>query len=335
MLFIPLYCPSATYTVKLVSTVLVAFFIDNFGPDKVPDICVPVGANWTENRHIIGFYNVITNEYITSDALELILEASKPGNKDRPFFLILDEMNLSHVERYFADFLSAMESDEYISLHKSIDTTVYPNNIKVPKNLFVIGTVNVDETTYMFSPKVLDRANVIEFSTVSARDYMLNELDQDQLTGNIEYLENPLNEHNVVKSLSEFRIDNFKLYLKSVKTSEGNKLWDILSEEFNIFQEILKTAGFDFGFRVIDEMLRFMYVAWLYDGENEIWDNWQRYFDTQIKQKMLPRIHGSQRMLEDTLNELSKLCAEYPTSKAKIEEMKEVLYKQRYVSFTN
>ena len=134
---------------------------------------IPVGANWTENRHIIGFYNVITNEYITSEALELILEASKPENKDKPFFLILDEMNLSHVERYFADFLSAMESDEYISLHNSKDEIGYPNDIKIPKNLFVIGTVNVDETTYMFSPKVLDRANVIEFSTISAKNYML------------------------------------------------------------------------------------------------------------------------------------------------------------------
>ena len=110
--------------------------MENSDPDQKIDIAiilpannnvqykiVPVGANWTENRHIIGFYNVITNEYITSDALELILEASKLENKDKPFFLILDEMNLSHVERYFADFLSAMESDEYINLHKSMDTT--------------------------------------------------------------------------------------------------------------------------------------------------------------------------------------------------------------------
>jgi energy-coupling factor transporter ATP-binding protein EcfA2 len=296
---------------------------------------VPVGANWTENRHIIGFYNVITNEYITSDALELILEASKPGNKDKPFFLILDEMNLSHVERYFADFLSAMESNEYISLHKSNDKIGYPNDIKIPKNLFVIGTVNVDETTYMFSPKVLDRANVIEFSTISAKDYMLNGVTQDQLTGNVNYLENPLYEHNLVKSLSESRIENFRSYLENIETLEGNKLWDLLSDELNIFQEVLKTAGFDFGFRVIDEILRFMYVAWYYEGENEIWDNWQRYFDAQIKQKMLPRIHGSQRVLENTLNELSQLCVDYPTSKAKIEEMKDVLYKQRYVSFTN
>src|SRR5690606_39030535 len=83
-------------------------------------------------------------------------------------FLILDEMNLSHVERYFADFLSVMESDDKINLYsgalrKDLNGNEVPNEIFWSKNLFIIGTVNIDETTYMFSPKVLDRANTIEF----------------------------------------------------------------------------------------------------------------------------------------------------------------------------
>ncbi len=84
-----------------------------------------------------------------------------------PHFLILDEMNLSHVERYFADLLSAIESGEEIPLYegseRKADGKVVPRRLRLPDNLFIIGTVNVDETTYMFSPKVLDRANVIEF----------------------------------------------------------------------------------------------------------------------------------------------------------------------------
>ena len=73
-------------------------------------------------------------------------------------------MNLSHVERYFADFLSVMESNEEIPLYAegTVDNGV-PSKLKVPANLFIIGTVNIDETTNMFSPKVLDRANTIEF----------------------------------------------------------------------------------------------------------------------------------------------------------------------------
>ena len=129
--------------------------------------------------------------------LDLILESSKIENSNKPYFLILDEMNLSHVERYFADFLSAMESNELISLHKSDDenykddVVIVPKSIELPNNLFVIGTVNIDETTYMFSPKVLDRANVIEFATIPVKNYMLNDLNQAELKGNIDYLENP------------------------------------------------------------------------------------------------------------------------------------------------
>lgn len=317
---------------------------------------VPVGANWTENRHILGFYNVITKEYMKSDALELILEAEKPENKDKPFFLILDEMNLSHVERYFADFLSAMESGEEISLHKSDDEKEkneeekVPKSIKLPENLFVIGTVNVDETTYMFSPKVLDRANVIEFSTSSAKNYMLNRLNQEELKWNVEYIENPLSNIELRKK----RISDLKEYFEDVNTEDGEKLWNLLSEELNKFQETLKKAGFDFGFRVIDEILRFMYVARIYNDEREDWD-WQRYFDAQIKQKMLPKIHGSQRTLETVLIELFEHCCFEKSDKSprnlgdilsnddicylsaalKLQEMDKVLYEQRYVAFIN
>ena len=268
-------------------------------------------------------------------------------------------MNLSHVERYFADFLSAMESDEEISLHKSKDEEKksigekIPQSIEIPKNLFVVGTVNVDETTYMFSPKVLDRANVIEFSTIPAKNYMSKGLNPEVLKGDIDYLEDPLYGHNLDKSLKKSRIEDLKDYLENVETTEGDKLWDVLSHELNKFQEILKEANFDFGFRVIDEILRFMYVAWIYEGKPDIWINWMRYFDAQIKQKMLPKLHGSQRVLENVLKELFKQCQhkpedisprltnlkndnfKYPKSANKIQEMDKILNEQRYVSFIN
>jgi len=253
---------------------------------------VAVGANWTENRHIIGFYNVITKEYMKSDALELILDARKPENRDKPFFLILDEMNLSHVERYFADFLSAMESDESITLHKSddeenkIDEIKVPKSIKIPNNLFVIGTVNIDETTYMFSPKVLDRANVIEFSTIPVKNYMLNEHYPEELNGNVTVLEDPLYVHDLDKSLRESRIEDLKSYMANVKTENGMMLWELLSNELSKFQSVLKKAGFDFGFRVIDEILRFMYVAWVYDDKPSILHKWVSGKFQRVKSKI-------------------------------------------------
>lgn len=92
--------------------------------------------------------------YVTKPALELILHAAK--HRDVPHFLILDEMNLSHVERYFADLLSATESNEGIPLYEGDARTSggqeIPCKLKLPENLFIIGTVNVDETTYLFSP---------------------------------------------------------------------------------------------------------------------------------------------------------------------------------------
>ena len=126
---------------------------------------VPVGADWTNREPLLGFPNALEPEkYVKPDngVLDLIIEANK--NENKPYFLILDEMNLSHVERYFADFLSVMESKNEIALHSGDgDWDGIPPKTGFPKNLFIIGTVNIDETTYMFSPKVLDRASVIEF----------------------------------------------------------------------------------------------------------------------------------------------------------------------------
>lgn len=132
---------------------------------------VAVGADWTNNEKMLGYPDAMhEGKYVRPDTgiLNLVLAAAR--DNDHPYFLILDEMNLSHVERYFADFLSAMESGDSLRLHGASDVMDgVPPSIVIPKNLWVIGTMNVDETTYMFSPKVLDRAQVLEFR-VSAAD---------------------------------------------------------------------------------------------------------------------------------------------------------------------
>ena len=291
---------------------------------------IPVGANWTENRHIVGYYNVITNKYQDTPAYKLIEQANESSE---PHFLILDEMNLSHVERYFADFLSAIESGEKIPLYGEEELTL-------PQNLFIIGTVNVDETTYMFSPKVLDRANVIEFETYSALDYMNNKINLEAPNGDISYLENPL----AGNYIRDYGIDELRDLFQDV-TVDGNPFWNLLTDEIFKFQEILKESGFDFGFRVINEIVRFMAVAWEYEGKPTEFINWKRYFDACIKQKLLPKLHGSEKIIGETLDKLYKKCVDntfdtketskYPESAKKLKEMREVLRKQRYVSFIN
>ena len=302
---------------------------------------IPVGANWTDNTNIVGYYNVITEEYQSTPAYELIITAQ--NDQDNPYFLILDEMNLSHVERYFSDFLSAIESGEDIPLYGNDKT------LKLPKNLFIVGTVNVDETTYMFSPKVLDRANTIEFDTLSAQDYMSLNIEFNDFKGNINYLQSPLFDSEI----SKLNIRELKEILSEI-SHDNNNLWDVLSSELTSFQNALKGSGFDFGFRVINEILRFMIVAWRYENSPNDWDNWERYFDAQIKQKILPKLHGSEKAIGNILTNLFNLCLEnrennensknfklskdnskYYTSALKLQNMSKVLSDQRYVSFIN
>lgn len=304
---------------------------------------VPVGANWTENRHVLGFYNVITEKYNETPSYSLI-KASK-NDIGSPYFLILDEMNLSHVERYFADFLSAIESGQPIPLYFNDDENY---ELDIPDNLLIVGTVNVDETTYMFSPKVLDRANTIEFPTMAAKEYMNSDFKEFDFK-NINYLMNPLEDLDV-RNMNVYDLKDIFMF---INCSEGN-LWDVLSNELDLFQSILKKINFDFGFRVINEILRFMFVSWRYEDSPQNWENWERYFDAQVKQKILPKLHGSQKAIGQTINELFNAClierknnadarlvdltkddCRYYTSAVKLQNMAKILSNQRYVSFIN
>ena len=126
---------------------------------------VAVWPDWTDPTGLLGFINPLREPptFRETPALNLLLEADR--NTALPYFLCLDEMNLARVEHYFAPFLSAMEGQGgRLAIHPAdevIDRV--PPSIAWPANLFIIGTVNMDETTYPFSDKVLDRAFTFEF----------------------------------------------------------------------------------------------------------------------------------------------------------------------------
>ncbi len=283
--------------------------------DKTRYLVVPVGANWTETRHIFGYLNIMTGKYQSTPALDFIMTARE--DPDNPYILILDEMNLSHVERYFSDFLSAIESGEPVPLHDDPECD-FPSEIKIPENLRVVGTVNVDETTYMFSPKVLDRANTIEFETLKPGKYLEGNPHDQGPAGDAEFLEN----------IMEYTPEQLEVLKDELP------IWNKLVEELDFFHETLRAPGFDFGFRVTLEILRFMHAAWIYEKKPGGWENWERYMDAQIKQKILPKIHGPERLLRDTLEELRKHYRDrFPESEKKLEEMQNTLKTQRYASF--
>jgi MoxR-like ATPase len=129
---------------------------------------VAVWPDWTDPTALLGFVNPLANppRFQETRALRLLLNAST--SPDKPYFLCLDEMNLARVEHYFAPFLSAMEgNDGRLSIHSSRDPVdAIPPSIAWPTNLFILGTVNMDETTFPFSDKVLDRAFTFEFWNV-------------------------------------------------------------------------------------------------------------------------------------------------------------------------
>jgi len=253
---------------------------------------VPVGADWTNREPILGFPNALeAGKYVVPEngALQLIIDAS--NDPDNPYFLILDEMNLSHVERYFADFLSAMESSEEIPLHSDMGEwkDSIPCKIKLPKNLFIVGTVNIDETTYMFSPKVLDRANVIEFrvSEIEMQSYLNNNkpLNLDLLTSSGSAMGKSFVQIGTAKNTMPHNAEEMNIALIS------------------FFNE-LKKSGAEFGYRSAAEIIRFAGVV------NIIEPGWSmtKIIDAAIMQKLLPKVHGSRRKLEPVLNTLGKLC---------------------------
>lgn len=252
---------------------------------------VPVGADWTNREPLLGFPNALQEkEYVKPDnrVLDLIIDAN--DNPDKPYFLILDEMNLSHVERYFADFLSVMESKSKISLHPGIDNwNDVPAEIGFPKNLFTIGTVNIDETTYMFSPKVLDRANVIEFrvTEIEMENYLKSNaiIDLESLEG-----------------LGANMAGNF-VQLSKDSTLKSENIDDLNKALLNFFIE-LKKAGTEFGYRSASEILRFAAVV------NKIAPGWELkdIADAAIMQKLLPKLHGSRTKLMPVMISLGKLC---------------------------
>lgn len=256
---------------------------------------VPVGADWTNREPLLGYPNALSEgEYVMPEngALELLIQAGKEENRNRPYFLILDEMNLSHVERYFADFLSVMESQEAIPLHP--ETEIWkkcrvPAKISLPPNLFIIGTVNIDETTYMFSPKVLDRANVIEFRVT------MGEMER--------FLK-----HKIPVNLNAIQAGGVEMGASFVEIATHKGLQPRESEKLNYtllhFFSRLKNAGAEFGFRSAKEICTFVAIA------GRLVPDWteDEVIDAVIMQKLLPKLHGSQRKLESVLRTLGELC---------------------------
>lgn len=285
---------------------------------------IQVKPNWHNSMDVVGYLsNIPEPHYVFTPFVEFIIKAMKYPTI--PFFLCLDEMNLAPVEEYFAEFLSAIESRSYEKGEYSTDpiiksfgsfgkdvceqmiSTLFPeqssdgddieglkNKLKtkglsLPQNLIVIGTVNMDETTFSFSRKVLDRAMSIEMNDVDYDSYLngttdnelkslLETFDTDELNSLL--VERPVNSSNIIEELgnggdisdSQFVID----YLKNI-----NALFD--------------GTPFKLGYRAANEALLYLSASYKFKSGDRV-----KAMDNFTLMKILSRIEGDESKLKLT-----------------------------------
>lgn len=305
---------------------------------------IQVKPNWHDSSELLGYVSRISGkpEFVAGDFLRFIVKAW--GNRNVPYFLCLDEMNLAPVEQYFAEYLSVietrkLENDEIVTdpilkvdaeqwyidlIHKLTSDEILSKQflergIAIPQNLFVVGTVNMDETTFSFSRKVLDRAMTIEMNEVDLEGGLEN--DGGDGFGYIgEALHAQFVEGKDVYSDYKELCDKVISYLKSVN-------------------EKLEGTPFKIAYRTRNEFLVYAVNRWLLSDGQDVFLN---AIDEMTSMKILSRIEGDADKVGSVLDDLKSLLegafgeSELKTSSVslfKLKEMMKKLEKTQYTSF--
>lgn len=291
---------------------------------------IQVKPNWHNSMDVIGYLsNIPSPHYVFTPFIEFIVKAWQ--HPEVPFFLCLDEMNLAPVEEYFAEFLSAIESrsfegEEYLTdpiikpfnsfgeeVAKKMVNTLFPNftaadknsflgkvvdhletkGLTLPKNLIVIGTVNMDETTFSFSRKVLDRAMSVEMNEVNY-DSFLTDTTDDDLKGIVKALE-----ENDDADLNTLLVD---------RHIEAREIIDDLGDDARFAIDYLKRINallegtpFKLGYRAANEALIYLQASYEFGQINRI-----AALDNFTLMKILSRIEGDETKLKITDSEADK-----------------------------
>jgi hypothetical protein len=264
-----------------------------------------VRPDWRDSTSLLGYYNPLTQTYEWTEFLKFIIQAAenyKGPVADRiAWFVILDEMNLAHVEYYFADLLSVLESGRNNEGWTSQPLrTTYPDmiadddvpehEIYLPPNLYIIGTVNMDETTHAFSPKVLDRAFTIELTDVDFSNYPPTAQDpkgaglgDDQRGALLQEFSRDGRFHRIDKN----EIAEVVVRHKEIRTHLQSLNYKLQNDRFH------------FGYRVFDEIAQYIAVN---DETNLM--SFPEAFDWAVFMKVLPKFSGSLARLRSPLTSL-------------------------------
>lgn len=243
---------------------------------------ISVRPDWNDGTELMGYKN-LNDDFIDGSLTKIIKEASKPENKNKPYFACLDEMNLARVEYYLSDYLSIIESRKKVG-----QDIITDSELQIPDNIYLIGTVNMDDTTFIFSRKVLDRANTIEFSDVNLEN-LFEEITEEEIT--------------------PIKVDNRFLKTTYLKTMDIEEEYREYAKEINKkiieINNILKQSQKQFAYRVRDEILFYM----IENKKSELL-NEDVAFDYQIMQKILPAITGSEQSIAQVLIDLFNFTCE-------------------------
>ena len=325
-----------------------------YGKNHPRNFCmVQVKPNWHDSSELIGYVSRLNGEkFVVGPFLRFLAAAIK--DPDTPYFLCLDEMNLAPVEQYFAEYLSVIESrklnpdgtittdpiieyentDAYGSLidqlfdtpeeRKAYKTDEGGKRLTIPQNLFVVGTVNMDETTFSFSRKVLDRAMTIEMNEVDLHGGLERGADDE-----IGYFGNC-----IIGDAAE----GCDVYV------DNRELCDAVLAYLAQVNAILEGSPFKIAYRTRNEFLMYAVNRKKLDEKSQLWQS----LDEMTSMKILSRIEGDEERTKKVLDGLKALVeeqivAQMPTdagetpalqsiSAAKIDEM---LAKLKATGFTS
>lgn len=211
-------------------------------------ICA-VQSGWRDNMDLMGYYNSFEHKYKETDFFKALYVASQLKYADTLFLIILDEMNLSRPEHYFADFLSLLEqsdNERYIGLSNTpndvLPLLIKEGKLKIPENVRFIGTANQDETTLEFAAKTYDRSNLMEMpKNIPPKDSIkptVNKFDVKYSWLNSKFEEAELKNKDTVNKFHLFiNSDEMKLLLMDKGIGIGNRL-EFQAEKFiSVFVE--------------------------------------------------------------------------------------------------
>ncbi|MEK3662614.1 AAA family ATPase [Paenibacillus sp. FSL F4-0236] len=260
---------------------------------------IPVRPDWSDPADLLG-YKDLSGRFKTGPLTEVLVEARKPENQHKPYFICMDEMNLARVEHYFSDLLSVLETQDWqegrIHTQDLISSTMLEapedqvkfGSLGIPENVFLIGTVNMDETTHPFSKKVLDRANTLEFNYINLQQYPDFNVQVET------------SDSSDVAELNHLFLRSD--YLQLVDAYDTNKELVVRTTERLVkINALLEDIHAHVGFRVRDAICFYMIYNERYKLMSE-----EEAFDWQLLQKILPRIQGSHSSVRRVLLNLMK-----------------------------